>query len=243
MPSRQRTILVVDDDPAMLLTAAANIELAGYRVLEAESGDRALDLVRERDDIDLILSDIRMPGKNGIELYREVKQLRPGLPVIMMTAFAVEDLVTDALTEGAYTVVLKPFDTGKVLETIAHAIHRPTVLVVDDNPGERESIAALLCSTGCRAAPAADAREALTILRSDAVDVAVIDLVMPGSDGVDTLRTLRAAHPALQVIMMTGYAVPDLVRQSAELGSYTCLRKPFDLRDITHALARIRRGG
>src|SRR6185437_3367023 len=92
-------ILIVDDERPILLTLAANLELDDFEVATAESGAAALELLA-RETFDLVLSDVRMPGMNGVELFRRIRQLRPDCPVVLMTGFAIEGLVYDAVAEG-----------------------------------------------------------------------------------------------------------------------------------------------
>src|SRR5271166_5091781 len=97
-------ILLVDDEQSLLMTLAANLELDGLDVTTAESGQRALELF-ESEPFDLVLSDIRMPGMNGVDLFRRIRAQRPECPVVLMTAFALEGLVQEAIAEGVFTVL------------------------------------------------------------------------------------------------------------------------------------------
>jgi CheY-like chemotaxis protein len=123
-------ILVVDDEPGLLMTLAANLELEGFEVVAAESGARALDLF-EQGAFDLVLSDIRMPGMNGVDLFRTLRSKQHGVPVVLMTAFALEGLVQEAIREGAFTVLPKPFDLDHVVGALTRAAKSPVVLLVD----------------------------------------------------------------------------------------------------------------
>ncbi len=243
MTSERRTLLVVDDEPSLRITLAANLEDAGYDVIESPSADAALAVLAARDDIALVVSDIRMPGMDGIELNRRVKAVRPGLPVVMMTAYTAEAQVEQALAGGAFTVVHKPFDTAALLRIVARALTKPVVLIVDDSLSDREGLVETLAACGCRTACVAGAAEALAAVASETVDVAVVDLVMPDKDGVETLEELHRAQPGLPVLMMTGYSVPQLVRRAAERGTVACLRKPFDIRQLLRVIAEVRARG
>ena len=99
-------IMVVDDDPGMRLTLVGIIEDEGYEVFGAEDGYRAIELAEETS-FALIFMDIRMPGLNGVETYREIKKINPRSVVVMLTGFSVESLVKEALKEGAYAVNLQ----------------------------------------------------------------------------------------------------------------------------------------
>ena len=92
----------------------------GYEVVTMESGFEAIDLLRQRP-FDLVFMEIKMPVINGVETYKVIKTIRPEAVVLMMTAYALEDLVQEALKEGAYDVVYKPLDMNAVLTTIVRA--------------------------------------------------------------------------------------------------------------------------
>ena len=129
-----RNILVVDDEPGMRAMVAANLEIEGFAVTEAESGDRALEAAKS-NNFDLVLTDIRMPGMNGVELFRSLRQLGMQMPVVLMTGFAVEELVKGALEEGVFTVLAKPFDVGHAIRTVSSAVPGCTI----PSPGTRYS--------------------------------------------------------------------------------------------------------
>ena len=110
---RKTNILVVDDLRSIRTTLGGILEDEGYNVVLAENGYQAIEAARE-SHFDAIFMDIRMPGINGVQTFREVKKIDPKGTVIMMTAYSVEDLVREAMEEGAYTCLLKPFDVERV---------------------------------------------------------------------------------------------------------------------------------
>ena len=97
-------ILVVDDQRGMRLTLSGVIEDKGYDVTGVEDGYQAIDAA-SKTLFDVIFMDIKMPGINGVQTFREIKKISPSSVVVMMTGFAVEDLVKEALDEGAFSVV------------------------------------------------------------------------------------------------------------------------------------------
>src|SRR5687768_13491275 len=100
-------ILVVDDEASLRMTLSANLELEGFVVVEAESADEALKILA-KEDFDLILSDIRMPGRSGIELVSELRNNGIDLPVVLMTAFTEEKNLDEATRNGVFTILTKP---------------------------------------------------------------------------------------------------------------------------------------
>ncbi len=111
------SILIVDDDASFRETLSAILDAKGYLVVDAGDGFEAIQRAKEMP-FNFILMDIKMPGINGIETYKEIKKVRPEATVMMMTAYAVEDLVREALKEGASGVVYKPFDIEELVGVI-----------------------------------------------------------------------------------------------------------------------------
>jgi DNA-binding NtrC family response regulator len=231
-----RTVLLVDDEPALRMTLAANLELEGFSVFEAESAEHALQLVAS-ETFDVILTDICMPGMNGVELFRKLRASRIHTPILLMTAFANEDLVQSALEEGAFALLLKPFDVEGAIRTLANAAREPSVMVVDDAVEVAESTRGALSAAGLRASAATSGAAAIDGLKSGSVDVCVIDLVMPGMSGADLAVHIRALDPDVTMIATSGYEVPDMIRRMAAMGMHTFLRKPFDMRQLIRAIA------
>ena len=116
-------ILVVDDLKSMRLTLGGILEDEGYNVVLAEDGYQAIEAAKQTP-FALAFMDIKMPGINGVQAFREIKKINPQAAVIMMTAYPVEDLVREAVEEGAYAVVYKPFDVENILSIIDSALFR-----------------------------------------------------------------------------------------------------------------------
>ena len=110
-------ILVVDDLRSIRLTLGGILEDEGHNVVTAENGYQAIEAAKGTH-FDAIFMDIKMPGINGVQTFREIKKVDPKVAVIMMTAYSVEDLVKRAINEGAYTCVYKPFDMEKIIELV-----------------------------------------------------------------------------------------------------------------------------
>ena len=117
MANNKPKILVVDDQRGIRLTLSAIMEHQGYDVTEVEDGYQAIEAVTN-NSFDVVFLDIKMPGINGVQSFREIKKISPGSAVVMMTGFSVEDLVREALDEGARTVIYKPFQVEKVLSLV-----------------------------------------------------------------------------------------------------------------------------
>jgi|OpeIllAssembly_1097287.scaffolds.fasta_scaffold02219_2 two-component system, NtrC family, response regulator len=115
------TILIVDDEKNYLLVLSAVLEEEGFEVLTAVSGLEALEILKS-SDVDLVLTDMKMPGMDGIALLEQVKTRDPELPVIMMTAHGTVDKAVEAMQKGAYTYVLKPFENERLILYVKKAL-------------------------------------------------------------------------------------------------------------------------
>ncbi len=120
MTSQER-VLIVDDEEQMRELLAKVLEKNGYQVAAAGDGAQALALL-EKEPVDLVVTDVRMPGLGGMEALKSIKELNPDIIVIIMTAFGSIDQAVQAVKEGAYDYINKPFKIDEMLLTIGKAL-------------------------------------------------------------------------------------------------------------------------
>jgi two-component system response regulator HydG len=118
MMSEMLRILVVDDNPEMAETLADILELKGYTVHAAASGAEALEILQDQP-VDILLTDVKMPGMNGLELYRETRKLYPRLITIFMTAYSADELIQQGMAEGVKTILDKPLDMNFLVRLLS----------------------------------------------------------------------------------------------------------------------------
>lgn len=118
--SESRSILVVDDDPMLRDLLVKTLEAIGHRSEAAADGAQALELLRQQR-YDVVISDIKMPGMDGVELLRQVRAEYPGLPVLFISGFATAELLGRAQPDGFLT---KPFRIHHVEDIIAKVTAR-----------------------------------------------------------------------------------------------------------------------
>jgi len=225
-------ILVVDDIRSIRLTLGGILEDEGYNVVTVENGYQAIEAVR-RSHFDAIFMDIKMPGINGVQTFREIKKIDPEAVVIMMTAYSVEELVEQALKEGAYAIIYKPFDMDKIIAIIERLLkERTLILVVDDEFGDREALKVTLEDKGYRVATARDGAEAIEMVKKRHYDIIFLDAKLPNMDGIETFEQVKKIDPGATVIMMTGYTEEESVRRAVSQGAYTCIYKPFNMEKV-----------
>ncbi|KPJ78508.1 MAG: Fis family transcriptional regulator [Deltaproteobacteria bacterium SG8_13] len=131
------TVLIVDDEKNYPRILGAVLEDEGFEILTANSGAQALEVL-DASDIDLVLSDVKMPEMDGIDLLEKIKTRDPQLPVIMMTAHGTVDKAVEAMEKGAYSYLLKPFDNDRLIIYVnkAIAVHR----VIKENRRLRSAV-------------------------------------------------------------------------------------------------------
>ncbi len=116
-------VLVVDDEGAIRYSVSKTLQRVGYRVSEAASGEEAIDLISD-NDFDVVLTDIRMPGIDGVELLRRIKELIPDSSVILMTGYASLGTAIEALRLGAHDYLIKPSSSQDIKHSVSEGIRR-----------------------------------------------------------------------------------------------------------------------
>ena len=121
MLPEKKQVLIVDDEPNLRKILAAQLSRDGYEVMLAEDGEQGLTMLRE-NHIDLIVTDLKMPKVDGMELLRQALRESPDLPIVMITAHGTVDTAVEALKLGAFDYLTKPFDKDEVRQVVAKAL-------------------------------------------------------------------------------------------------------------------------
>jgi len=222
-------ILVVDDNQDLLETFAMILKRRGYSVQTAGNGISAVDKFKDQQ-FDVTLMDIVMPEMNGVDAFKKIKEMQPGTPIILMTAYSDEELIQTARDEGANQIIHKPIRIDKLLELINETAEGQPILVVDDDADICQTLTKILELQGYDVITAASGEEAVSLSRKKSCQMAFIDVKLPDIDGLETLLRLKAINPDLLVIMMTGFRneVKEALDKAQAASAITCLYKPFD---------------
>jgi len=223
-PAAAPTVLVVDDEQANLVSLRKTLEREGLSVLTAGDGDEGLAQVREHR-VDVVLTDLKMPGMDGVELLRSVKALAPDTEVILMTAFGTVETAVAAMKEGAHDFVTKPFKRMLILKTVRLALEKQSL--IRENRSLRAQLMAERKDRGIIGSSLA-LRRTLEVVRQAAPSSATV--VLQGESGTGKELLARALHehspradgPFIAVNLA---ALPETIVEGelfgAEKGAYT----------------------
>ena len=248
------TILLVEDDDEVRETAFHLLTELGYTVLQASDAERALSMLGDGDDIDLLFTDVVMPGKmNGHELAQQMQSLRPDIPVLFTSGFVQDAVVHDGRLVEGIQLIGKPYTLvelaqkvrdvlgceGTMLAKLSNGsavlpIHPSSetekkreglkILICEDDVLIRLDILEVLRDAGHSVFEAASAGSALELLKTETVDLLISDVGLPDRSGEELAQDARGLNKNLPVIFATGGVD---VPSAATLGNCKVLSKPF----------------
>jgi two-component system response regulator HydG len=229
-------ILIVDDDESMNKTMSLVLKRKGYDVAISYNGPDAIEKVRSQP-FDIIFMDIKMPVMDGVETFEKIREIRPDAVVMMMTAYAVEDLIQKALREGAYGIIYKPLDIEKIvaaIEDVKKKNEGMLIMVVDDDPGTTFSLRVILENKGHRVGIASTGEQALEMAQEKLYDIIFIDMKLPMINGLQTYLNIKKINPTVIAVMITAYRqeMSELIDTATRESAYSVLYKPFDMESL-----------
>jgi two-component system, NtrC family, response regulator HydG len=237
---RIRSVLIVDDEHDACENLRDILTELGYRVDTAGNGPQAIELVG-RTAYDIALLDLKMPGMDGLTLYRRIKQLQPETAAIVVSAFAGSELADRALQEGAAHLVAKPVDMPQLLRAIEGSLAQPLVLIVDDDTDFCENLWQILQLHRYRTAMAHSAQQARNQLTTKSFNIVLVDLKLSDKNGgEEILRLVRETNPQARRIIVTGFPhdVVGPIRALLDEGVDAVCSKPVDFDRLFELLRR-----
>jgi DNA-binding NtrC family response regulator len=217
MMDTPRKVLIVDDERDMLSNCARILRRGGYECLTAETSDQGLALVQTAQP-DVVLVDLRMPGKSGIEIVKAVKARHPDIEVVLMTAYATIETAVDAIKQGAFDYLPKPF-TADQLQAVIQRTLRQKPLTVDARRLKGESAARR--DVGGMVGTS----EAMVALRENIRKIAATEatVLITGESGTGKELVARSLHQfsrrsALPFVPVDCAALPESLLESELFG-------------------------
>jgi CheY-like chemotaxis protein len=211
----RRSVLIVDDDEGVRRLLAYELQPLGVEILEAADGRTAIETAA-KEAPDAILLDVLMPGKDGWETLRSLKE-SPETRNIPVVILSVVENRAFGLSLGAFEYLVKPVDVSQLLATLSRTgvlATRGHLLVVDDEPDVRELLAQGLVSAGYRVQSAAGGAEALEAMTQDPPSAVLLDLMMRPPDGFEVLYRMRE-DPVLRSIPVVIVTAKELSASEA----------------------------
>ena len=238
------TVLVVEDQAEVREYAAAALRAYGYQVMEAPNAEEALLVCeREGERIDLILTDVVMPGLSGRELVDRLKQRGYGIKVLFMSGHTDDIMLHHGVLRKEAEFIQKPFGPGelavKVREMLRAADRPARIIVADDEAGVRSFLRKVLEDGGYQVMEAPNGKLALQEARAGRVDLVITDLVMPEQEGIETIRALRRDVPGVGIIAISGALGPQFLEVARMLGAQAVLSKPLSAELLLAKVAEV----
>ena len=237
-------VLVVEDDPDVRLFTTESLRDLGFSVLEAHDGPSALKQLELHPEVQLLFTDVGLPGINGAQLVAAARERRPDVKVLFTTGYARNAIVHQGRLDPGVELITKPFTRAQLATRIRDVLDVPVVssrrrvaLVIEDEALVRMFILDQLQELGFEVIEAGSAAEGLRAARSHRhVDVAIVDRGLPDRDGLEVVAELRTQLPSLPVIVATGYG--DLPEHAALRNDphIRFMSKPYDIAGLTSAL-------
>jgi CheY-like chemotaxis protein len=237
-------VLVVEDDDGVRLFTTESLRELGFTVLEAHDGPSALKQLEQHSDVQLIFTDVGLPGINGAQLAAAARTLRPNIKVLFTTGYARNAIVHQGRLDPGIELITKPFTRAQlalrirdVLDVRAGSSTRPVALVIEDEALVRMFIVDQLQDLGFQVIDAGTAHDGLRAARNhEQLDVVIVDRGLPDRDGMAVVAELRTQLPSLPVIVASGYGdLPDhaAVRNDPHI---RFMSKPYDVDALATAL-------
>jgi FixJ family two-component response regulator len=228
-------ISVIDDDESVRRTTTRLIESFGFRGAAFESAENFLDSGHLNDTSCLIV-DVQMPGMNGLQLQSQLAAAGCSIPIIFITAHNDKESRRRAMQAGAIAFLGKPFSDEQLLQGIRLALHEfgdepgaagNFISIIDDDESIRRTTTRLIESFGFRTAAFESAEMFLTSGQLHDTSCLIVDVRMPGMNGLQLQSQLAAADCRIPIIFITAYEDKESHRLAMQAGAVAFLAKPF----------------
>jgi DNA-binding response OmpR family regulator len=250
------TILVIDDNLLLCDLLQDSLSQHGHEVSTAYTGREGVASFRQRRPRFTLL-DLNLPDINGIEVLKEIRETDPQSAVIVLTGCVTDQLEQQARDLGITDFLIKDVSFDVLIGAVERAMQEPgtpaglpaasvgvpptlrekhSILIVDDETALRDMLTQHLSQHGYHVLSAQDGPAALSLAERERPHLIVLDINMPGMNGIEVLRQLRAKHYNGGVMVLTGVQDEKLLNDALSLGSIDIVGKPADLERIRLAI-------
>jgi len=246
------TVLVVDDEQIICDLLRTMLHTAGYEVITASSGREGLALFcQQRPRFTLL--DLRMPDMYGIEVLKEIRKVDQYASVIILTNYGTDELESQARKLGITDFLSKNMTFDAIMASTERVLQKAVstrttkvpakgsttaadgmtgedlILVVDDEPQIRDLLQRSLTQRGYRVQVASSGQEGLAAVDKEKPSLIILDMYMPGLNGIEVLKQLRKRNYKNGIVLLTGSHDQKLLKEAWELGVADIMGKPLDL--------------
>jgi len=231
-------ILIVDEHENMRKTLTDIFTDEGYQVSTAATGEEATKLCSKRPH-EIIFIDVRVPGIDDVETFRQIRRHQEGVRVILMSAYSVDDLKTIAIDEGEIAFLSKPLDLEQVINLIGEA-KDTAVLVAEDDEHTAGLLSTGLKKQGYRVTIAKSPHDALELVEQIRFDLIFLDANLPSMNGLELYLAIKKITPTAVAIMISDMEkeFEEIAQEAVRRNAYTIVRKPLDIDHILDLLHR-----
>ena len=240
-------ILLIEDDEVARKQLAKIIKKEGFDILIAEDGNVGLEIFK-KELPEIVITDLKMPGVDGIEVMHTIKRMSPNVQIILVTAYGEAETAIYALREGALDYIKKPIDLNLLLLALGRAKEKlsvikkvlafPSIMLVEDEEVTRNRLGRILSKEGWKVTQISNGEDATKYFNHNKVDIVLIDIKMPKKDGLQTLKELRNISTDFESIVLTGYGDEVNAIQAMRIGAINFLKKPIDLDQMIIAVEK-----
>ncbi len=244
--TKEQIVYLVDDEPLVLKALNRVVRGEGHLARDFASAAEALEAL-ERERPVCIVSDYHMPKTDGLELLARVKQLYPEVFRALLTGGNIDDRVIRALKDRTVQLVIqKPWKSATIRD-LMRAVSgagpdgekkKPAVLVVDDEPAFLGLMKVWLKRLGLTPLVSLSAEPVLGMIEAEKPELLLVDLIMPGIDGLSLIGSIRDVYPALPVVAISGAQDRDLAVEAFRSGANSFLNKPVELDVLEETIHR-----
>jgi signal transduction histidine kinase/DNA-binding response OmpR family regulator len=243
------TILLVEDDEEVRGTVVDMLSELGYRVLKARDAQSGLAIVESGVHIDLLFTDVVMPGLlRSPELARKARERLPNVAVLFTSGYTATAIIHSGRLDDGIELLSKPYTREALARKIRYVLRneRQPILVIDDDCDLRLLMQDALQAEGYKVSVAGDGEQGIKLQRKQPASLLITDIFMPNKEGVETIRDFRQEFPNVPIIAMSGGGRPNSraggLFTAKELGAQTILQKPFQIHELLRSVRAALKG-
>jgi PAS domain S-box-containing protein len=242
-------ILIVEDEPAVREFCALMLEDLGYKTITAGNAEEALSALMGHPEVDLIFTDVGLPGLNGRQLAEQARELRPRTPVLFTTGYARNAIVHQGRLDPGVHLLTKPYSREQLARRVRAVLDIPkpfstderVIFIAEPDRLGRELVAYILKALGFRVVEALTLANVLALAEHvERIDLLIFDAAFAHAEASALIRTLRSRFPKLPILIAStnlvdlhAYPVGSPIARSA------ILQKPYTLKNLTAALSEV----